>query len=227
MSADKLINSWDVQQASDAPMIDTVGSHGWQVVYRGTKYERVRTQAEIDASKYSKDRKTEPYKTFADAVRAAERLAGQKYPNGWARASGKYMGGWFPVGTVVKGVKFVPGVPCTEVCSQYDGRWSSHWICGKVAKESGMCGLHEGARKRRDANDAARAEESRLRHEAWDREIEARKAAREVRDQIIALLEDEFAQLDKLLTVSGDGNLKIAPEILLTLAQSHDAFRNT
>lgn len=223
--SDKLINSWDVQQATGAPMIDHAGSEGWVVVYNGTKYQRVRTQAEIDASNYGKDRKTEPYKTFADAVRAAERLAGQKYPDGWARASGRYMGGWFPVGTAVKGVKFVPGVPCTQICSDYNTRLSSHWICGRVATESGLCGMHQAGQKRKEANDRAWREAREAREAQRSREAQAREAAEETRRQILALLEDEFAQLAKLLTVSDDGNLEITPEILLTLAQTHDAFR--
>jgi len=226
MSEDRMINSHDVAKATGAVFIDHAGMDGWVVIWKEETYKRKRTQAEIDASSYGKDRKVEPYKTFDAAVTAAERLSGQKYPDGWARASGRYMGGWFPVGTVCKGVKFVPGYPCTQICSQYSGNWSSHWICGRVATESGKCGMHQAARDRRDANDAKRAEESRVRHEAWDREIEARKAAREVRDQILALLDDEFAQIDKLITVSSDGFLKVAPEIVLTLAQSHDAFRS-
>ncbi len=116
-------------------------------------------------------------------------------------------------------------MPCEETVSDHGYRWASFWICGKVAKTDGLCGLHASVKQRRDDRDAQYKAQREAREAQYDREDAAYKAAMEIKAQVVALLEGDFAAVDKLITVTRAGEMKITPEILLTLAQTHDAFR--
>jgi hypothetical protein len=53
-----------------------------------------------------------------------------------------------------------------------------------------VCGLHAAAWRRREANDARRAEKERIRRERYDREAEATRAATETLERIKPYMED-------------------------------------
>jgi hypothetical protein len=170
---------------------------------------------------------TGPWQTFADAVSCAKNH-GVAEDAQWARVSPARIGNWVPVGTPMPdGFKLgAPGRPCETTVYTGDGRMSSWRTCGRpIEPGTTGCKMHNTTQRKSAEREEQRKAAWAADRERWDREKQARTAAEETRKQILALLEDEFAQLDKLLTVSSDGNLKITPEILLTLAQTHDAFR--